>query len=651
MDGVFISYRREDSAGYAGRLYDRLVAHFGAERVFMDVEGIDPGTDFVDAIEGAVSSCKVLIVLIGNEWMDVTDDNGRRRLEDPNDFIRLETGIALKRDIRVLPVLLEGAKMPTADNLPDDLTGLSRRQAIEISHKQWEASSRNLIETLDKIFHPDSLPKTARRMSKQALGSGFRLNSIWFLAGLITVLLAGVWFVVRTLPESTQTAAPVVPSALESVPSPPPASTAGRLEAQPLRIDFGTVSVGTTRVASVVLSNSGEANADIPPFLLEDDKTKEITIEHQCPARLTPTESCTIELHFKPRETGLLNTRFNINRADDSSIAITLSAAAVAEPLPPVIEAKPRPPVIAAIAPINPPKPSVKPKILRFSSTVAGNVVKLCYEVRDARQILIKPVPGHLKNLHKDCVSVTIEARTTFKIEARGNNHRVTDSLVATPDHQSKIIPVTPTDTPNTSVSEAITDADLPNVNDQWTYRVSGRWANVPVRTIEISVLSVDPQVVKESLTQIVAGSRKPLNQRIVQGPTARVIQSNPLGSEFSPYLMAYDGLQSESNWRSIPTPDINSFWTDWFTTGSVKGSESVTVPAGTFHTRKVEIGSSRAVTGSSTEENLEPVRVQYRIWYASEVKRYVKMVRTTTSASGQMMDEDIFELLSFLQK
>ncbi|MCW8949274.1 MAG: toll/interleukin-1 receptor domain-containing protein, partial [Sedimenticola sp.] len=91
MDGIFISYRRDDSAGYAGRLYDRLAAHFGAERVFMDVEGIDPGTDFVDAIERAVTSCKVLIVLIGHEWLEIDDGSGHRRLDDPNDFIRIET--------------------------------------------------------------------------------------------------------------------------------------------------------------------------------------------------------------------------------------------------------------------------------------------------------------------------------------------------------------------------------------------------------------------------------------------------------------------------------------------------------------------------------------------------------------------------------
>lgn len=195
MDGIFISYRREDSAGYAGRLYDRLAAHFGAERVFMDVEGIAPGTDFVDAIERAVTSCKVLIVLIGNEWTGIADGSGRRRLDDPNDFIRLETSTALKRDIRVVPVLLEGAQMPRVDELPDELSSLSRRQAIEISHKQWEASTGNLIEALDKIYFPDSstvTPKVATTTGQEdSSQSHARRWGPWLAVGLVGVAWQG----------------------------------------------------------------------------------------------------------------------------------------------------------------------------------------------------------------------------------------------------------------------------------------------------------------------------------------------------------------------------------------------------------------------------------------------------------------------------
>ncbi|MDV7395171.1 toll/interleukin-1 receptor domain-containing protein, partial [Arthrospira platensis SPKY1] len=118
-DGVFISYRREETAGFAGRLYDRLVSRFGRERIFMDVEGIDPGVDFVEAIERAVASCRALVVVIGPGWSSVADKNGNRRLDDPQDFVRLETAAALRRSIRVLPVLVNDANMPREEDLPE----------------------------------------------------------------------------------------------------------------------------------------------------------------------------------------------------------------------------------------------------------------------------------------------------------------------------------------------------------------------------------------------------------------------------------------------------------------------------------------------------------------------------------------------------
>lgn len=172
MEGIFISYRRDDSAGYAGRLYDRLVAHFGADIVFMDVEGIEPGTDFVKAIEGAVASCKVLIVLIGNQWLNAEDASGRRRLDDPHDFIRLETSTALARDIRVVPVLVDRAPMPRQEELPEDLQSLVRRQAVELNHKQWEASSGELIKTLEKILNISEKPPSGSERPDRAPDKG-----------------------------------------------------------------------------------------------------------------------------------------------------------------------------------------------------------------------------------------------------------------------------------------------------------------------------------------------------------------------------------------------------------------------------------------------------------------------------------------------
>jgi hypothetical protein len=117
MRAVFISYRRDDAEGEAGRLFADLAGKFGADKVFMDVTGVEPGRDFRKVIDQNVASCGVLLAIIGKGWIDAKDDGGRRRLDDPLDFVRLETASALKRDIPVIPVLVHGGLMPRAEQL------------------------------------------------------------------------------------------------------------------------------------------------------------------------------------------------------------------------------------------------------------------------------------------------------------------------------------------------------------------------------------------------------------------------------------------------------------------------------------------------------------------------------------------------------
>ena len=206
MSGIFICYRRDDAPGYAGRLYDRLVAHFGADRVFMDVQGIEPGVDFVDAIERALGACAILIVLIGKDWL-VADAAGRRRLDDPADFVRLETSTALSRGIRVVPVLVEGAEMPQSDRLPRELLPLVRRQAVELSHKQWDATSAELIRTLEKILDREKeaparaavappvavraeRPEAARESTPEDSHGGKPSSRVYWAAGAAALVVA-----------------------------------------------------------------------------------------------------------------------------------------------------------------------------------------------------------------------------------------------------------------------------------------------------------------------------------------------------------------------------------------------------------------------------------------------------------------------------
>ena len=147
---VFVSYRRNDSPGHAGRLHDALVGRFGADRVFMDVDDIPPGRDFTQVLARELDACEVLIALIGPTWAGRRGRRGRRRLDDPGDFVRMELAAALKRRIPVVPVLVQNASMPRAHELPDELARLSSIQAFELADRRWGADLRSLIVALER---------------------------------------------------------------------------------------------------------------------------------------------------------------------------------------------------------------------------------------------------------------------------------------------------------------------------------------------------------------------------------------------------------------------------------------------------------------------------------------------------------------------
>ena len=149
---VFISYRRQDSAAYAGRIYDAMVARFGEQNVFMDLD-LAPGVDFVEQITEGVSACQVLIEVIGPTWATVKSDDGEVRITDPEDFVRLELEIALKRpEVTLIPVLVSGARMPNPDALPAELRPITRRNALELSDARWQYDVGRLNNRLDELF-------------------------------------------------------------------------------------------------------------------------------------------------------------------------------------------------------------------------------------------------------------------------------------------------------------------------------------------------------------------------------------------------------------------------------------------------------------------------------------------------------------------
>src|SRR5262249_37632405 len=149
---LFINYRREDTRHAAGRLYDRLIQRFGEDQVFMDIDQIEPGEDFVEVINRKVGTCDIAIIAIGPHWLSAADQSGKRRLDDDEDFVRMEIVAALERNIRVIPVLVDGARMPGKHDLPEALAPLSRRNAIELSETRFHTDVNRLIEAIEKSF-------------------------------------------------------------------------------------------------------------------------------------------------------------------------------------------------------------------------------------------------------------------------------------------------------------------------------------------------------------------------------------------------------------------------------------------------------------------------------------------------------------------
>jgi WD40 repeat protein len=150
---IFLSYRREDEAWCAHALFNQLEGSFPLEQLFMDVEGgIQAGEDFVRVLEEQVKACDVMLVLIGPRWLTVTDDMGRRRLDNPEDFVRIEVESALRLGQRVIPVLVQKAEMPRADALPEPLKPLARRNAVWLTRERFKADAQGLIKALEGVL-------------------------------------------------------------------------------------------------------------------------------------------------------------------------------------------------------------------------------------------------------------------------------------------------------------------------------------------------------------------------------------------------------------------------------------------------------------------------------------------------------------------
>jgi hypothetical protein len=258
MPGIFISYRREDSAGWTGRLAERLKQKFGAESIFMDIDTIKPGADFAEALRAAVDGCGVLLAMIGPEWSIAKNSEGQIRLEDPDDWVRMELTTALSRSIPVIPVLVGGASLPKLATLPDDLKKLLNYQAHELTDKRWEFDSSQLVQALEKVVQ-GAKPK---RNIVQTILAG---RSTWVALVILGIVLVLGAFQLRGNVSSTEgeasqkneagmsesrVASPPLESKVAEMPVPVVASPVGKANREHIRHQQSTATQQETASAA-----------------------------------------------------------------------------------------------------------------------------------------------------------------------------------------------------------------------------------------------------------------------------------------------------------------------------------------------------------------------------------------------------------------
>jgi hypothetical protein len=223
---VFISYRRDDSAGYAGRLHESLERRLGEGAVFRDVDALQPGQDFVDVIADRLRACRACLVLIGRDWLNATDASGRRRLDQESDYVRIEIAAALARpEVAVIPVLVEGAAMPAAEALPEPIRALARRHATSLRDEAWDSDVDRLAA---------AVRRSAGIASQPAPSPGVRRPAAILKWGLFAAAVIAVFLLFRMFAGGEDERA--------ATPLPPPMETVEGVSATPAGAATGSAS-------------------------------------------------------------------------------------------------------------------------------------------------------------------------------------------------------------------------------------------------------------------------------------------------------------------------------------------------------------------------------------------------------------------------
>jgi hypothetical protein len=287
---IFISYRRRANGGYAGRLYDELAKRFGRNKVFRDIDSITTGERFPNAIEQSLSSCKAFIVVIGERWLTIEDENGGRRLDNPQDVHRMEIATALKLNIKIIPVLVQGAAIPRPQDLPEILQPLAECQAIELSESRWTYDLGQLVKALKQLL-------------------GWQIFS-WRRFGIILIcilaLVSGLWLISKTFPTENADNGNHRPDDGTLNSNTPPTKPEIEDPASSNNNRIGNVQIEALTVKFSTTSNS-KNEGDIIHVKILNRETREVVAEGASTAEEWPDGSVR-EIEMRP-ESALLLTR------------------------------------------------------------------------------------------------------------------------------------------------------------------------------------------------------------------------------------------------------------------------------------------------------------------------------------------------------
>jgi hypothetical protein len=291
---IFISYRVQDTAGETGRLVDALKQYFADDQLFMDIENLEPGADFVDSIEHSLDCCDVFLAVIGPQWIG-DRGGGDIRINDPHDWVRTEVSTALQRNIRVVPVLVDGGSLPPADQLPPDLQPLLRRQAIEISNKRWRYDTDQLIKFLVQKAGIQPRKAAAQRAATPSAESKKRKTWVYVTAGfaLAFVVLITIGLL---LPEEEKVAGTTTGTEQNSQ-QPEVSTLTHNLEEEPIRTQDNSAAgkTETNNAAETVTGRWKEVDEGITSTFVLQQNGSAIHVQVEMNGQIVSTGTGTIK--------------------------------------------------------------------------------------------------------------------------------------------------------------------------------------------------------------------------------------------------------------------------------------------------------------------------------------------------------------------